>query len=561
MAKVTIDGKQYEVDNNLTIIQAARKNGISIPHFCWHPALSVAGNCRMCLVEVEKMPKLVIACATQIVDGMVVKTTSDRVVKAQKAVMEFLLINHPLDCPICDEAGECKLQDYTYKFSAGVSRFEFDKVRKPKRVELGPNVMLDTERCIMCSRCVRFCDEIAGKPQLIFTQRGDHVELTTAPGGKLDNPYAMNVIELCPVGALTSRDFRFKARVWDMSSTDTICPGCARGCNMRMWVRNNEILRLTPRHNPDVNNYWMCDHGRLNTFKFVNGENRVGGSMVRKEGELVGVGWDEAVATVTSGLKGFKKNEIAGIGSPFATNEDNYLFVKLMKEVLGTKNVDFKVHTIEGDEDDILLRADKAPNSVGAREVGVRPDGGLGFDGILREIREGRIRALYVLEDDIAADPVVAEALTKLDFLVVHASNHNETTKFADVVLSSATYAEKNGTFTNFQSRVQRVRPAVATLEAERALDGLTMSRLDKFGAHNDRWMKGPRRDARPSWRILKSVAAALGTKWKHNTVEDVFNDLAQGVESFKGLSYIKIGSGGALLKSRAAVPQVQRAR
>src|ERR1041385_1731991 len=259
MAKITIDGKPYEVDNKLTVIQAAREQGISIPHFCWHPKLSVAGNCRICLVEIEKMPKLAIACATTVTDGMVVKTNSDKVLNAREAVMEFLLINHPLDCPICDEAGECKLQDYAYKHSTGVSRFDFEKVRKPKRVELGPNVMLDVERCIMCSRCIRFCDEIAKKPQLVFTQRGDHVELTTFPEEKLDNPYSMNTIDICPVGALTSKEFRFKARVWEMSSTDTVCVGCARGCNTKMWVRNNEILRLTPRNNPEVNDYWMCD--------------------------------------------------------------------------------------------------------------------------------------------------------------------------------------------------------------------------------------------------------------------------------------------------------------
>jgi len=196
MATITIDGKVLEVDNNLTIIQAARNNGIDIPHFCWHPQLSVAGNCRMCLVEVEKMPKLAIACSTQVTNGMIVHTANPRVITARQAVMEFLLINHPLDCPICDEAGECKLQDYAYAYGIGYSRFEEEKVHKPKRVELGPHVMLDTERCIMCSRCVRFCDEIAGKPQLTFTQRGDHVELTTFRGDKLDNPYSMNVIDI-----------------------------------------------------------------------------------------------------------------------------------------------------------------------------------------------------------------------------------------------------------------------------------------------------------------------------------------------------------------------------
>ena len=302
MVTIIIDGKQFEVDNQRTIIEAARDNGIGIPHFCWHPKLSVAGNCRICLVEVEKLPKLVIACSTRVAGGMVVHTANPRVVNAREAVMEFLLINHPLDCPICDEAGECKLQDYAYNYSAGSSRFDETKIHKPKRVELGPRVLLDMERCIMCSRCIRFCDEIAGKPQLTFTERGDHVELTTFPGEVLDNPYSMNTIDICPVGALTSRDFRFKARVWEMSATETICPGCARGCNMYSWVRNNEILRQTPRYNAEVNEYWMCDYGRVNTFKHVNNKDRIKGPRARKEKEPVEVGWDEALAYVASEL-------------------------------------------------------------------------------------------------------------------------------------------------------------------------------------------------------------------------------------------------------------------
>jgi len=549
--KITIDEKQYEVESNLTIIQAARENKIHIPHFCWHPKLSVSGNCRVCLVEVEKMPKLVIACATQVADGMIVRTNSDRVIKARNAVLEFILINHPLDCPICDEAGECKLQDYAYKYSVGESRFEFEKIRKPKRVELGPNVMLDTERCIMCSRCVRFCDEIAKKPQLTFTQRGDHVELTTFPGVQLDNPYSMNVIELCPVGALTSRDFRFKARVWDMSSTDTICIGCSRGCNMKMWVRNNEILRLTPRFNSHVNDYWMCDNGRLNTFKFVNAANRINSPMIRKEGMLVDVGWDEAIAKVAFELKSFKKNEIAALGSAYSTNEDNYLFAKLM-QLLGVKRIDFVLHTKPGNQDDLLIREDKTPNAIGAREVGVRPESDeFGFTSIINEIKAGKIKALYVLDDDIAADPNVAEALVKLDYLVVHASNENETTKLADVVLASSTYAEKHGTFTSFQGRVQRNRPAIATLEHDRILDGMSLSRLDKFGAHNDRWTKGQKRDTRASWRIINSLAAVTGAKWKYNICEDVFNEIASTIPSFKGLTFLKVGANGAMLSKK----------
>jgi NADH-quinone oxidoreductase subunit G len=554
MPKITIDGTQYDVESNLTIMQAALQNGINIPHFCWHPKLSIAGNCRICLVEVEKLPKLVIACATQVTDGMVVRTNSPKVINSQEAVMEFLLINHPLDCPICDEAGECKLQDYAYKFSVGVSRFEFDKVRKPKRVELGPHVLLDTERCIMCSRCIRFCDEIARKPQLVFTQRGDHVELTTFPDEKLDNPYSMNTIDICPVGALTSQDFRFKARVWDMSATETICPGCARGCNMKMWVRNNEILRLTPRWNPDVNDYWMCDWGRLNTFKFVNADNRIKAPMVRKEGVLTEVGWEEAIAHVASELKSYKKHEIAAIGSPFATNEDNYAFAKLMHH-LGVKKIDLQRHVVEDDQDDILIRADKTPNSTGARAVGIVPgDPAFSMATLAKEIREGTVRALYVMDSNVAAIQEIAEVLSRLEFLVVHASNENETTKMADVVLSSSTYAEKNGTFTNFQGRVQRLRPAVTTVEQDRALDGFAMSRLDKFGAHNDRWMRGMKRDARPTWRICSNIAATLGAKWRFNTAEDVFNEIAKTIESFKGMSYMRLGYRGMILKNETAV-------
>ena len=551
MVKITIDGKQYEVENNLTIIQAALEQGIQIPHFCWHPKLSVAGNCRMCLVEVEKMPKLAIACSTQVADGMVVKTDSPKVINGREAVMEFLLINHPLDCPICDEAGECKLQDYAYQYSEGVSRFEFEKVRKPKRVELGPRVMLDTERCIMCSRCIRFCDEIAKKPQLTFIQRADHVELTTFPGEKLDNPYSMNTIDICPVGALTSTDFRFKARVWEMSSTDSVCTGCSRGCNTKVWVRNNEILRLTPRFNASVNDYWMCDHGRLETFKSVHADTRIKAPMIRKEGVLVEVAWDEAIAKTAYDLKSFKKNEIAAIGSPFASNEDNYLLVKLMN-FLGVKRLDVVPHVVEGDQDDLLIRADKTPNMTGAREVGVHPEkGDAGFQSILHDIRNGSIKALYVLEDDLAAVPAVAEVLGKLDLLIVHSSHENETTKLADVVLSASTYAEKHGTITNFEQRVQRLKPAITTIEFDRALDGFSMSRLDRFGAHNDRWTKGVRRDARSSWRILNAVANALGAKWKFTAAEEVFHDLAAAVPSFKGMTYLKLGSRGMQLSTQ----------
>ena len=549
MIKITIDGKELEVDPKLTVIQAATQNGIHIPHFCWHPRLSMSGNCRMCLVEIEKMPKLVISCATQVADGMVVKTKSERVIKARKAVMEFLLINHPLDCPICDEAGECKLQDYTYKYSVGTSRFQEDKGHKPKRVQVGPNVMLDVERCIMCARCIRFSEEIAHQSALTFTERGTHVVLTTFPGTQLDNPYSMNVIDLCPVGALTSRDFRFKSRVWEMSATESICIGCARGCNTQVWVRNNEILRLTPRQNEEVNSNWMCDYGRLNTFKQVASENRLNSPLIRKDGVQVEVGWDEAISKVVSELHTYRKHEIAGIGSAYATNEDNYIFARFIKEVVGSKNIGFLNHLNLDDEDNLLIRADKTPNSFGATTVGAAEGDGIsGIDHILKGIAEGTIKALYVLEDNIAENPQIAEAISNLELLIVHSSIKNETTAKADIVLSSSTYAEKNGTITNFQGRVQRIKPAVAMLEQERAIDGMTMSRWDKFAAANDKWGKGIKRDARSSWRILAAVASAMGAKMKYATAEEVFNEMSERLPAFKGLSYMKVGSKGAVL-------------
>jgi NADH-quinone oxidoreductase subunit G len=416
--------------------------------------------------------------------------------------------------------------------------------------------MLDMERCIMCSRCIRFCEEIAGKPQLTFSERGTHVVLTTFPGEQLDNPYAMNTIDICPVGALTSREFRFKARVWEMSATETVCPGCARGCNMYSWVRNNEILRQTPRFNPEVNNYWMCDHGRLETFKQVNGPAAIKSPMVRNGDHTSDLSWDEAVARVGSELKLFKKSEVAAIGSPFATNEENFIFQKFAVEVLNTRHIDFVRHVVEGDEDDLLIRADKTPNSLGALEAGVRPrEGGLDYQGIIAAVKEGRIKALVVMDDNIAADPAVAQILAKLDFLVVTSALENETTKIADVVLPQATFAEKHGTFTNVAGRVQRIRPSVATLEVDRVLEGFATSRLDRFGTQFDRWARGSKRDARPAWRIFSGIAAAMGTRFKCNSVEDAFNELAAANRRFRGMTYQKLGTRGMYLKDGQESP------
>ena len=550
MPTLTVDGKQIEFKQGQTVIEAARNAGIDIPHFCWHPSLSISGNCRVCLVEIEKMPKLAIACSTYAADGMVVQTHSQKADEARNAVMEFILINHPLDCPICDEAGECKLQEYAYANGSGESRFEEIKVRKDKRVQVGPYIKFDGERCISCSRCIRFSDEIAKQNQLTFVQRGDHVTITTFPGESFDNPYTLNTTDICPVGALTNQDFRFKSRVWEMSKTDSVCIGCARGCNTEIWVRNNQILRLTPRHNEEVNNYWMCDKGRLETFKNVNADDRIDGAYIRKEGQLQKTEWDDAIKIATRKIKEFKSGEIAFIGSAYGTCEDNYAMVKLAK-ALGVTSIDFSKHVVEGDQDDILIREDKTPNSLGAELVGVKPSsGGMRLEGILRAIKDGKIKALYVMEDDPASfSEEFEQAISKLDLLIVHATNQNKTTALADVVFGVSAYAEKNGTFVNFQGRVQRIRPAVSTTEMDRAIDGMNMSRWDKFGTKFDRWMQGHKYDAKPSWKIFTSLSAQLGHKFKYEMAENVFAEISNSVEAFKGLDYDDVGELGAQLR------------
>jgi len=463
MPKIIVDGQEIEFKPGQTIIEAARDAKIDIPHFCWHPKLSVSGNCRVCLVEVEQMPKLVISCATLASEGMVVHTKSPRALEARNAVMEFLLINHPLDCPICDEAGECKLQEYAYAHGKGESRFEEMKIRKEKRVQLGPYIKFDAERCISCSRCIRFTDEIAKSHQLTFIKRGDRVTITTFPGESFDNPYTLNTTDICPVGALTNQDFRFKTRVWEMSKTNSICIGCARGCNIEIWVRNNQILRLTPRHNEEVNSYWMCDNGRLNTFKHVNSETRIDGTFIRKNQNLQKVSWDEALNQAANELKKFKSNEICFIGSPYATCEDNFVLKKFAK-AFGITKMYFAKHIKQGDQDDILIREDKTPNSLGAELIGLIPLDKFYKEEIINEIKERKIKALYLMEDDVdvifannESDSEVESILKKLELLIVHATNKNKATEIAHIVFPAATYAEKHGTFVNFLGRVQRI--------------------------------------------------------------------------------------------------------
>lgn len=548
---VTIDGKQLEFTKGETVLQVALRNGIQIPHFCYHPALSIAGNCRICLVEIEKMPKLAIACSTEAADGMVVHINSEKTKQAQNAVMEFLLINHPLDCPICDEAGECKLQEYAYKYGTGISQFTEEKNKKDKRIELGPNVMLDRERCISCSRCIRYCDEIAKSPQLTFAKRGDRVYIDTFPGEKLDNPYSMNVIEICPVGALTSRDFRFKARVWEMSFTDSICYGCARGCNIKIGVKNNQILRLNPRENPEVNQYWMCDYGRLETFKFVNDKQVRLSTPKIKLNELyntkekqVSVGWDEAVSKAASILTSHS-DKIFFLASPYKTIEDNYTLKKFVNEFFPGSDIYFIPKIDKSFGDDILRVADMTPNSEGCRFLGFKE----ADEDIFKSIKNMGNNLFFSLDDPSAFIENEDEYYSAFPVSIGFSKIKNRYTELADVLFPVSAYAEVNGTFMNFQRRLQRLRPAVATLEEERLLGDFSVSRLDKFGAPNDRWTHGEKFNARPAWMIIKQIAQAMGKHFEFGNSEEVFMEFCNSYPGLKGIDYDALGSLGLSIK------------
>jgi formate dehydrogenase alpha subunit len=352
MVTLTIDGKQVTVEEGTTILKAAESQDIEIPTFCYHDKLEAVGACRMCLVEVEKMWKLQVACATTVTDGMVVKTNTPKVQAARKGVLEFLLINHPLDCPVCDKGGECELQNLVFKYGTDKSRYTEEKRRfivDPKSrhddLSVGSHITRNMNRCILCRKCVRFINEIAGETDLGTFGRASKSEINILPDIPVDNPYSGNTVEICPVGALTSKSFRYKVRVWELKATPSICSLCGDGCNIKVWSKDEKIYRITSRRNDSVDEGFLCDRGRFG-FAFVDHPDRLKQPLMRKGDEFTPVEWEEALKLTASKLKavkdGFDSDALAGIGSPRLTNEDNYLLQKFCRVVLGTNNIDHR---------------------------------------------------------------------------------------------------------------------------------------------------------------------------------------------------------------------------
>jgi NADH-quinone oxidoreductase subunit G len=366
IVNLTIDDQKVAVPKGTLIVDAATSVGIKIPVFCSHKKLHPVGACRMCLVEIGTprrnpdgtmptnpdgtpviafMPKPQTSCTTPVSEGMVVRTKSPAVIKAQKGILEFLLINHPLDCPVCDKGGECPLQDQTLQFGPGKSRFQpDDKQHFVKPIDLSERIALDRERCVMCFRCTRFQDEIAGDPQIDVFERGARSEIGVVPGQVWDSNFSGNTIELCPVGALTSKEFRFRARAWEMQNVESVCSRCAVGCNVTLQVRSNQVLRILARENDEVNEVWICDRGRFD-YEYLN-EDRLLEPKLERGNRHEEIGWSTAQATVVEALRGVIAKHgaqaVGGLASPRLTNEDLYVFQKFMHNVVGTQNVDYR---------------------------------------------------------------------------------------------------------------------------------------------------------------------------------------------------------------------------
>jgi NADH-quinone oxidoreductase subunit G len=618
MVSLTIDGKKVQVPKGTLIIMAAQKAGIDIPYFCHHPRLTPAGACRMCLVKVEKMNKMQTACTVPVSEGMVVDTIAPDVKEAQRGILEFLLINHPLDCPICDRGGECPLQNMTFQYGPGVTRFVEEKRHYPKAVPISSYVVLDRERCIQCARCTRFTQEISGDGELAIESRGNQAIISPFTPDGFNSKFSGNTIELCPVGALLSRTYRFQARPWEFHNASSVCSMCGVGCNIVIQTRQNDIMRVNSRENDDVNEEWTCDVGKFEQY-WVNSPDRVTKPFMNRASHLVESTWEEAMVAVATNLKATAQADptsLAGIGSTRHSNEELFLFQKLFRYGLGSNNIDHRVFkfpvkkmetsiaaigsaktivaigfepkdylpvvwlwiykaiskrgasyikansaqdeavsaAIAAGEGTIILTDDRISeadltgliaaagptgakinvllpdnNSWGAINMGVLPDSlptlksvsngsrpsfesiwggsipsepGLDTDGILDAAIAGKIKALYIMGNDLVKHhpnpEKVRAALTKVPFVAVSDMFMTETAKYADVFLPACSFAEKEGSFTNIEGRVQGFSKALE-----------------------------PKGHSRPDWQILSELLAMVGKPVAVFSPSDVTQEIA----------------------------------
>src|ERR671910_703407 len=442
LVNVTIDGAPVSVPKGTTIIEAAKQAGILVPHYCYHPSLPSPAVCRMCLVEVEKAAKLMPACVTPVAEGQVVHVDSEKAKKAREGVLELLLINHPLDCPICDQAGECELQDYVFQEGRPGTRYaEYAKRYSPVE-DFGPDVLYVPNRCILCTRCVRFMEDVAEDPVLNVSERGDRAYIGISTEQKLDHPWSGNVVDLCPVGSLISKDFLHKARAWDLDKTASICPGCTQGCNITIDTRDDQVVRLRPRPSLDVNRYFICDYGRMN-YRWMNRGDRVEAPLVREGARHLATDWDTALARLEQVIRGAGGSAVI-LASARASTES----LGLVRQMLDRFQVTAAVQVPLGDEaplagiPDLALRRERAPNLVGAEILGYRTD----WSGA---VSQAQTAGLIVLLDADLSDVDQAAIAAAPGSLVVLGTVWPEGLKNAELVLPITNMAEEHGTYIN----------------------------------------------------------------------------------------------------------------
>jgi NADH-quinone oxidoreductase subunit G len=546
--RIKIDGRDYDVPKTMpdwqgkpqptTMLQACKLAGIEIPHYCYHPKLPVAGNCRMCLIEFgtpmmgpdrkpvlnedgspkiaksvlpyePQTPRGAIGCATPISPGMELYPNSPATKQMREAVLESLLINHPLDCPICDQAGECKLQEYSLEHGQAKSRFVEQKVHKPKAVDLGPRIVLDDERCVLCTRCIRFTKDIAGDDALGIVNRGSYNTIAAWKEGAFDNNYTLNTVDICPVGALTSKDFRFQMRVWFLKETKSLCTSCGTGCNITIGSREGKVYRYEPRENDAVNGPWMCDAGRLN-YKWIGREERL--KEVRSQKSEVR-SWPAVIKELSEKLAKVPAGSVAIIASARQTTEELYLLKKLATKLNAITDSVPRM----GEGDKLLVNPDKNPNTNGAKLTGIAGSGlGANLKSIAAGIRSGTIKTLIVFGEDVTKAGIGADLLGKLETLIVSDILPNQTTARAHYLLPGCAHAEKRGTFINVKGRLQKFMKAV----------------------------EAPG-DARPEWEFLHELVHNVTGQNGFVSIEGLFNQMAKEIPALNSLEWAKVGDQG----------------
>ncbi|HEY0811592.1 MAG TPA: molybdopterin-dependent oxidoreductase [Longimicrobiales bacterium] len=518
LVTITIDGVEARVPKGMRIIEAAESLGKGIAHYCYHPALSAPAMCRMCLVEVEGAPKLQPACVTTVADGQKIYTESEKAVEARQGNLEFYLVNHPLDCPVCDAAGECKLQDFVHAEGRKHGR-SLEAKRVLGQDDFGGDVLYDGDRCIVCTRCVRFMREVAGNDALCVVQRGHRSVIDTFfDQGVEGDMWAGNIVDICPVGALLSKDFLHKARAWDLDGAPSICPNCTQGCNIRIDTRDNIVQRLKPRANPDVNSYWMCDYGR-HRYEWFNKKDRIEAPLVRDGARHMASSWQQSVLTLVERLKTLKgRGGVAAIASPFHSNEDIAMLSRLTK-VLGGGDLTFRVEQAEEvvcpGFPKLARRQELAANVRGAQGFGFKRSTGL-------DVKKPNV--LIVLGEDL--DTAHANFGAGVDLFIYLGATIGPAARNAHFALPITTFAEQEGTFTNYEGRVQRFWPALQ-----------------------------PPPLARPAWQILSVILAGLDDAPAPASAADAFARIGSWFDEYAGLSYDTIGSRGALLNTPVKLP------